>query len=142
MLYIQGDVAKTWPLTVRALAALEPLDMILQHYPSDEPIHFPEPFGPSDVDECIEGATGWGDGERSVSSARLPVSEDLIAQVSALPTENFVADWDLVVVRPGATELTACAVPHEGMTLVFDDSSLERLQAAGLDVQPEPPDWW
>ena len=142
MLYIEGDVANNWSSTVRVLWEAGPLDMVLQHYPSTDPVLFPMPFCPSGSSEELEAVTGWGDGDRSIMSGRASVDDQLLAQVSVLPTENYVADWDFAAYEPGSTHWVACAVPHENMVMVGDDALLERLRMAGLDASTEPPSWW
>jgi len=118
------------------------LDLVLQHYPSKSTIAFPAPFAASQSDELPEAVTGWGDGERSVMSARLRVDDDVLNQVSALPTANYEANWDMAVYPPESNEWIACVVPHENMVMVGDDCLAGALGDAGLNVSSEPPEWW
>ena len=140
MLYIQGEITKTWPTLSRILADRDDLQMVALLYPGQATP--PPPFLPSLPIEELEPVTTWDDDEPHTVSARMPVDSELLDVLSALSTKPSEMQWDFALYPPSEREWVACAVPHEDMVIVRENSLLETLRDAGLSVSEEKPEHW
>lgn len=141
MLYLEDDRRELWPSVARALASLEPLDMVLCLYPGHGPESFSAPFLAPVRDEYLERTTSYEDGAAPPCSRRVVVDDELLVWLE--PRTGDFEDWgdSLALYRPGNYSLVAAVIPHEGMILVADEFG-SALAASGFRLSDEPPDWW
>lgn len=139
MLYLEDDRRDLWPVVVRALSSLVPLDVVVYLYPDQDEAHFEPPFEASDDDEFLERVTTYPDGVETLRSGRVSVDEEMLAHLEQHADE--LEEWgdSLVLYRTATMSMVAATIPHEGMILVADEFG-SPLEATGLFLGTEQPE--
>lgn len=117
-------------------------DLVLWLYPESS---LNEIFGVQlgiDSSEDLEPVTTYEDGVVAKRSPRLRCEEAIfkdLAQNKKLVSKNFDS---VCVYETGKKSWLFCAIGHEGMGLVRDESLFDYINNEGFAVSKTPPSWW
>jgi hypothetical protein len=142
MIYIEELSFEKKISILNFLSKRESLEIIMWLYPEAKARSLCDiNLSPKDLIEG-ESITTYGDDFQVKKTRRVKATKDLFAKMQnekKLIVENYDS---LILYRPQTKQWLACAIEHEHILLIDDDSLLETLSSKGLKASLEAPDWW
>ncbi|UTF58614.1 hypothetical protein [Gilvimarinus sp. DA14] len=141
MIYIQESGLKRQLELLALLSEVEVCELVIWLYPESKIKHLAGILILNDHENLV-AITTYEDGTKPRRTSSLLATSNFMLTLKSFASKLKCNSDSIALYPEGDKEWSACAVGHEGMCLVRNESLLSKIQSAGFSASLTAPPWW